>query len=376
MLQLKETARLNSSVRIKARPESFDTLTFITTSECGAACSHCLMNSGPTRHEMLSFEQMKMAIDRYASSDVGGRVVVFTGGECTRIGNDLLEAIAYANINGLPTRIVTNAEWATDESSTIKIIADLRSVGLDELNISCDDYHAQFIPIENVLRCWRLSKQKGFASVVLAICHNADSKITPESIQDVLGEKINLVYDENGLRSSRLPDPDSDGTRYLISNSSVLRIGRGCLLDVRPARQVNQRGILGAPCSPNNQQVVITPDFHVGACCGINPSGIGFLDFGPFSEDERESRFRDLVLTAIRMIGPGYLLDIVCDEDRGFPRRPYYLSPCEICSDISQSARALEILERNLDRIEMDLNAELYLASIFENNQGKNRCCN
>ena len=58
-------------------------ITFVTTNECGARCAHCLMNSGPERHEKLTALQIEKAIE-CITEWYDAKVVVFTGGECTR----------------------------------------------------------------------------------------------------------------------------------------------------------------------------------------------------------------------------------------------------------------------------------------------------
>jgi len=135
------------------------TLSFITTDECSARCAHCLMQSGPDRPTKLSYVQIRDRIDEIALT--GDYVlVVFTGGECTRLGDDLLDAIAYANVHGLITRAVTNSEWATTTEAAEKTIGDLREAGLQELSLSYDDFHRVWIPEANLLRAWEASKNQ------------------------------------------------------------------------------------------------------------------------------------------------------------------------------------------------------------------------
>ena len=105
-------------------------LTFITTYKCGAVCDHCLMSCTPNNSDRLTLPQMRQFIDSFAEVCVGSGVVVFTGGECTLLGDDLLEAIAYANSLGLFTRIVTNAWWAKSERDAETFLNELKSWAL------------------------------------------------------------------------------------------------------------------------------------------------------------------------------------------------------------------------------------------------------
>lgn len=144
----------------------------------------------------------------------------------TRLGDDLFESIAFASSKGLLTRIVTNGEWAENDESARKMIESFRSVGLNELNISYDDFHSAWIPVDYVTRAWKLSKGQGFSSVVFAVGSGPHSRITPETMMRLMGEDVPLAYDESG-RPNKSAGVADDGTSYMISNSKILRIGRG-----------------------------------------------------------------------------------------------------------------------------------------------------
>lgn len=343
-------------------------LTFITTNECSANCAHCLMMSNPSRHEKLTAKQIENAIDAFIVRK-RSEVVVFTGGECTRLGDDLLEGIAYANTKGLITRIVSNAEWANDEQSTEQMISDLRAVGLNEINISYDDFHSAWIPIDNVIRVWTHCKNKGFSSVVLAVGSGPRSRITPSYMVDALQEDIPLLYDDSG-NSLDFPEPSEDGTSYMISNSDILKIGRGRKLRDQYCRFGNQAALFARRCGKQNLQPVITPDYHVGACCGINPDNNILLDMGPVETYSQPDGLRKLFLNAVEVLGPGYLLRLIRRKQPGLRfGRKQYSSICEMCEDITTSKEAIAILEQNSETIRDDINAENILSSFSTDSQ-------
>lgn len=340
-------------------------LTFITTYECGACCSHCLMSCSPNRHERLTFDQMKSAIDRFHNEDKCG-LVVFTGGECTRLGSDLFDAIAYANIKGIATRIVTNAEWATDDHAAKTMIQSFRESGLDELNISFDDFHAEWVPVENVARVWKAAKKQGFASVVLAAGSGPISKYTPEKAEELLGESIpSIRHSDRSLQ--QVPDPDADGTVYVISRSTIARIGRGRHIDEGYCDIEQVKSMPHVRCSDSNNQPVITPNYHVGLCCGLDPEGNAILDLGPFEAFRGMDEFRKVFIATAETLGPGFLVDLVRSElpDIGFGRS-WYSSACEMCEDLSRSQAAMGVLMRNLDNIGKAVDAEKFVQSFLE----------
>src|SRR5262249_59831552 len=83
--------------------------------------------------------------------ELGFGSMVFAGGEVTLRGDDLLVAIAEAPRLGLPTRIVTNAYWATSLDRAREKLRQLVESGLTEVNYSTGDEHARFIPLDNVI---------------------------------------------------------------------------------------------------------------------------------------------------------------------------------------------------------------------------------
>lgn len=330
-------------------------LTFVTTNECSARCRHCLMLSSPKRHEKLDYAFMKKAIDEIAVPQ-HKRLIVFTGGESTRLGNELYDTIAYANSLGLGTRLVTNAEWAVSEKQAGTVIGTLNECGLNELNISYDDFHAEFIPLNHVVRAWKTAEDRGrFNAIVLAVCSGPISKVTPESLMSAIGEDIPLAYDEQG-NELPLPERKPGETRKLISNSRILRLGRGRKLDIRYCKIPDQQFIEQTPCPADNRQPVFMPSRHRCTCCGINPEFNKVLDL----DTKVSEHFRDvrtLLLRAIGEFGPGYLMNLVKKARPDIRFRDKYSGICEICSDVTRSQECLRILADNRQRIIEDLKA-------------------
>src|SRR5690349_5223816 len=125
-------------------------LSLMPTFQCTAACAHCGTLSHPRETTWLPLDQMLSAIDQAAKN--GYRVVVFTGGEPTLAGEDLLVAISRAAAHGLIARVVTNAWWASTDGAAHARIAEMAKAGLRQFNCSTGDQHARFVPIDNVMR--------------------------------------------------------------------------------------------------------------------------------------------------------------------------------------------------------------------------------
>ncbi|MGM0156664.1 hypothetical protein IGI47_000952 [Enterococcus sp. AZ191] len=79
------------------------------------------------------------------------KVIVFTGGEATLLGNMLIAGINYATKNGLATRLVTNGHWASNPVRAEKYAKKLKDAGLKEINFSTGDQHQKYVRVDNVL---------------------------------------------------------------------------------------------------------------------------------------------------------------------------------------------------------------------------------
>lgn len=332
-------------------------LTILTTSECDAHCAHCLMRSGPKRHDTLTLENI---IDTVEAAHAAGplQTVVFAGGEPTLLGDTLLDAIAHVSGLGILTRVVTNAGWAATPEQARAMISDLREAGLDEINYSADDFHLPWIPVDNVVNAWHASKGVGFVSVVIALSSGPGSKIKPEVMMDALGEKVPLVFGDNG-QMQQFPPPGPDGTCYLISNTMIYRIGRGRRLRQSYAIFTDDEAALDRPCPWAVNTAALSAKNHLVACCGIEAEGNDVLDFG----GRAESGVTDLVakanddplLLAISVLGPSYLMKRAKQLDPSLKFRPRYSAICEICEDVTTNPGAVAALRANENVIKADL---------------------
>src|SRR5215472_202963 len=124
-------------------------LTILTTDQCTAQCGHCSMNSSPQRRRRLTAEQICRYVDQAVES-TEIRLVIFSGGEPLLLGDELFRSLEHVHNRGLRSRLVTNAYWAIDEKKTAATVARLFSAGLNELNISIDDFHFPYIHPQKV----------------------------------------------------------------------------------------------------------------------------------------------------------------------------------------------------------------------------------
>jgi molybdenum cofactor biosynthesis enzyme MoaA len=123
----------------------------LVTYQCNIECKHCGLSCSPQNDEWMSMDEMKnIAVQ---ASGLGVTCIALTGGEPTLIKHEHLcnyfrfikKETSISNI-----RIVTNGHWAKSYDKAYSILKEWKDAGLDELNVSCGEFHQEFVPIENI----------------------------------------------------------------------------------------------------------------------------------------------------------------------------------------------------------------------------------
>lgn len=326
-------------------------LGFLTTNDCTADCPHCMMGCKPGNTDYLTFDQIRKVIDDYRKH-AELSVVIFTGGEPTLLDKDLLRAISYCSSNGIVSRIVTNAHWADTPKAAERVLKVLYDYGLEEINFSMDDFHAPYIPIENVRNAWRAAHGMGFKAVVVANACGEKSVITPEYICDYFGETVRSVIDSERNRPGYNPGvPAADGTIYLISQILLHKTGRAkeCFSEEdfrKDTKKFHHRTrCAGVVSGPN-----VTSNYHAGACCGVDCRDNPYLDLGDLNKEEIGDiliRAADnLVLNAIHSMGPYSLSRFIVAHEPSIVFEEGD-NMCSFCERITTDPKCIEVLESN-----------------------------
>ncbi len=344
---------------MKIKPLGRGIVGFTTTNDCTARCAHCLMCCEPGAKQYLNAKQMISAIDQ-ARKMADVRVAVFTGGEPMLLGKNLLKAIKYCYDHKIIARVVTNAFWADTPEHAEMVIHVLRTCGLLELNISIDDYHAEYVPEQNIVNVWNAVQGKKFSSVIFANCTGANSKITPEYIQKLIGQELKVINTDDRYFNPEYAAnlPKIDGTEYAIVTNGLQRTGRAeeeILGDENFVSPLTQEQLRVMRCGNIIQDTTIGYNNHVVACCGINTEGNSVLDLGDLSKESLAdilNRAADsVIINAIAQAGPYCLRMFVQEKDPTVQFKEKYTSVCEICEDVTTNPRAMEIIRANINEL-------------------------
>ncbi|MCX8136425.1 radical SAM protein [Pyrobaculum aerophilum] len=156
--------------------------------KCNFLCKHCSVGAGPFHDELLPIETIEKVLDQaYFISSI--KVVAAAGGEPTLYLSHLRTLLKKAADLSFITRVVTNAWWASTPQRAYHFLDDLRALGLEELNISYDDFHDEWLSRyggwRNIVNAVRAAVDLGLRTVI-AVVRAKNSLITANVIRERL----------------------------------------------------------------------------------------------------------------------------------------------------------------------------------------------
>ena len=329
------------------------TVAVLTTNQCPAICRHCSLDARPDRTERITYEQFARFMDD-VTEVAPLTVVVFTGGEPLLLGDDLPKMISLCKEKGVEvTRIVTNGYWATSYDIAHRKLAALQQAGLDEVNVSVDDYHQEYIPMERVRHVFDAAMALEYTSVVLANSAGPKSRITPEWLLEEFGNP-DMAIQKDSCGEEMFYRQELGKTQVLINISQLKRLGRGATeLSAEELRSGDDtpENLLDGGCPHALRSVALSPNNHYLACCGAEIEGNPILDYGDLDERPLEEVLdradNDLISNMIAVHGPYRIkeaLERFCPDDLEF--QPTYASMCELCFDLVSRAKNRQALYR------------------------------
>lgn len=146
------------------------------TLRCNAACRHCVASEDTADIPDVGREKLLDWINQFAESGI--KSVRFVGGEPFLVLTDLVVWTKRIKELGMETTIVTNASWGKTKESACKTMAMLPH--LDNLIISSDKFHLEFVKPETVINAIEAALQYG-KNVVMNITY-----ITQEDIHEMM----------------------------------------------------------------------------------------------------------------------------------------------------------------------------------------------
>lgn len=274
-------------------------LTLITTYKCTASCENCCFNCSPQYSKLMSINEIKEYVLACKDTFPSIGVVVFTGGECTLLKDDLISAIQFCSKIGFTTRIVTNGHWGKSLKKAQEYIQSLTDNGLSELNISTGKDHLKYIPLANILNIIEASALDEKIKGIVVSVEKRDDYEKNSPIYILRKETANL---KNRKKILIVESPWVNFKQREISfNHNKITEERGGCKNIFSGLQIN----------PNGQLL---------SCCGLACEYTPLLKLGKFTKEnlyeKYKNQFNDILKLWLYTEGPLKILNKINKTSR------------------------------------------------------------
>lgn len=319
---------------------SLSTLTLFLSWRCSILCSHCGFSCGPRRRGRMPLETALELIDHAVEMEPSLRMVAYSGGEPFLFYEDVLTCMRRAAERELSGGLVSNCSWAGSDAVVRKRMSVLKGLGLEEFIVSLDDFHLAHVPLDNIRRVVLAALERGIR-VGVNVLMTRSSRIRREDVPELLG----------------LPQEGVPPELMWVQESSPLLFGRARNNFAREELCTHPEEVFrGLPCHFVTRNLVVSPDMQVYACCGFGGSTdhgpAALTSLGDLGEDSLDALFRkaqgNLALNIMAEFGPHKLLELARETGDTVQTPESYVSPCDICGEISTNDRLRQSVSKAL----------------------------
>jgi organic radical activating enzyme len=321
------------------------------TYRCPLQCDHCCVDAGPQKRTELHADQIR-ALIRQAALDCKVQGVGVTGGDPFLVPELAALAVTEAKSYGLKTHVVTSGYWAKSTEEAGQRLEAVGNGGLDELCISYDDSHAQYVKFERIGHAYRAAIARGI------------------KVRFLITQEPGSVIEAGWMRRevAKIENYDAELTSFTVG--AVLSTGRASTtstLTQIASRAAKTEKYLG-PCPIVFRRLAVNPDGNMLACCGTVPFYedlcIGNVNTHTLSEAVA-GMYNNLLLRWIAFEGPVEILKTVTAGDSKPLTDEHFEGICQACDSLFSNptlrARAYAEANEQMERIVLE---ELIFRSI------------
>lgn len=326
---------MNATAEAPVSPAHLQILALQLSHNCFSGCRPCVYDCRPNRSRVMQADEAKSIIDQ-ARTMALTKNFGFSGGE-PFLHLDLLHEL-FRHVKdhfGYKMSISTNAFWAKSQTTSKNVLKELVDLGLWSLLVSVDDFHQEYVDVQNIEHCVRAATDLGVKCFMQCI-ETRSSRKTED-----FKKSLRIPADSELVEWASIPcDPVGRGEREIPSEDLILE------WKVRP-------GI----CSMLKVWIV-DPDGWVSACCGTASSdylkaGNAFKE--PLADIIHRANVNPLLNALAAWGGPFLLMDLL--RDQGFPgfAEGVYTGPCHACHTVLGNREAVEKILPALESRQLDL---------------------
>lgn len=318
------------------------------TLRCPLECEHCAVTSHSRRREEIPTSLLEEAAQSIADSKKVN-CVVFTGGEPFLVLPKLRNVMPVLSKNHISTALQTSAYWAYDFERAFEQLATLP--GLNQLIISADEFHQQFVPFGNVVNACNACIHLGISIRIQTLVY--ESEVIEDKLRAALGPGMNQVS--------------------VVSNSSVHLTGRGKRLLYHPELKYKE-SLPNGVCFHCSAAFML-PDGTVTACGsdllwnqikGSELFRLGKLGDASFL-DISNSAERHYLVQSMRVWGPAKLAELARQSGCEKLLRSKYIqnNVCDLCCDLFSKDEVIKVLLKELGKSQLQREIDLLRALFF-----------
>lgn len=285
---------------------NYNTIGISLNKRCTAQCKICCVSARKYETNELSVELIERYLQDLKNIDVI-KMVCFSGGEVFLDYPKLLRLVKYVHGCLKQTSLVTNCFWANTYTFTFNRLKELADNGLDELTISYDRFHGEFIKLSNIKN-------------VLKACHKLCMPVTIQSVMMMHSKNAEWIND----LTSYLQDvsiqyvpayPVGEAEKHFAHECFIRDVGkRGRFCRKNGAFSVENDGTIYPCCSP----CIVKTDLKIGS---IEDMTLG---------DTYRKLERNMILYVLRNYGFDFFISAA--EDLGIKIPDKLISSCELCA--------------------------------------------
>lgn len=303
----------------------------LTTFKCTATCPECCFECSPNNEKMLSYDEIVKFL-KECSDEWGIKRVIWSGGECFLLGEDLKRGLAYAKSLGMHSRCVTNGFWAVSEEIAYEKLKELHDLGLEELNLSTGDEHQIYVSEEKILNA-TIAAAKLNIRVVISVETREKTRVTRESF-------INSSRYQSQIEKTDL--------KKLVSVISAIWVSYHT--DTVFEYSANSEDYVKYQgCDSLFESICLTPNKTIIGCCGLSVEHIPEMTIGKIEDKLTEAyarQMQDFLKIWLYVDGPKKILDHVQEWDKTISV-PKFMHACQVCAYIYQNPKIQEVIRLN-----------------------------
>lgn len=316
-------------------------ITFLTTFKCTAACENCCFQCSPKVSKCMTLTEMKSYMDLCLKEYPSIKMVVFSGGECTLLKQDLIKIISYASAKGIRTRIVTNGWWAKSYKIAVDKIKEFKEAGLDEINFSTGDEHQEWVPFRNVRNAAVAAIRNGLLCAI-----NIETKDNSKFDINKILKRDKVLYSMSAYKGS-----SNCNSKIHIERGIWAPIKKDCKKEI--TYEDFKDSINFRRCEHLFSTIPINPYGEVLACCGITSESNPYLRLGNINREDiktiYERTFNDVLKLWLYTEGPASIASYINKKAKAVDAKIKPSHACILCREIFRNPENIEILRNNID---------------------------